>query len=242
MKRKILAGLLCVRRCAPAKVKQIQIIKIKVLAALLIICSSTFGQDKLVTRLDGSKISSAEIDTTVKRLMNAANVQGLNLAILNNKKTVFIKSYGFRNKPMNTLLDTSTIVYGASFSKAVFGYLVMKLVEEKILDLDKPLYQYLEKPVPEYEYFSDLKNDDRWKIITARMCLSHTTGLPNVRWFNPITSEQRYAWRYQNILHTRNKICLFGRRGLNSCNWRLKKLLKKILMNWRRKKYSDPWE
>lgn len=22
------------------------------------------------------------------------------------------------------------------------------------------------------------------------MCLSHTTGLPNVRWFNPITSEQ----------------------------------------------------
>lgn len=161
--------------------------KIKVLAVLLIICNATFGQNKLVTRLDGSKISTAEIDRIVKRLMEAANVQGLNLAILNNKKTVFIKSYGFRNKPMSALLDTSTIVYGASFSKAVFGYLVMKLVEEKTLDLDKPLYQYRKKPIPEYEYFSDLKNDARWKLITARKCLNHTTGLPNVRWFHPKT-------------------------------------------------------
>jgi CubicO group peptidase (beta-lactamase class C family) len=149
-----------------------------------------FGQNQPITRLDGSKISPSQIDQTVKRLMAAANVQGLSLAILNNNKSVFIKSYGFRNKPQHTLLDTATIVYGASLSKAVFGYLVMKLVEEKTLDLDRPLYQYLKKPVPGYEYFSDLKDDDRWKLITARMCLSHTTGLPNVRWFNPITSEQ----------------------------------------------------
>ncbi|KQC01986.1 beta-lactamase [Pedobacter sp. Hv1] len=120
--------------------------------------------------------------------MDAANVQGLNLAVLNNNKPVFVKAYGFRNKPQNSLLDTVTIVYGASFSKAVFGYLMMKLVQEKTIDLDKPLYQYLKKPVPDYPYFSDLKNDDRWKLFTARMCLSHTTGLPNVRQFNPITS------------------------------------------------------
>jgi CubicO group peptidase (beta-lactamase class C family) len=160
---------------------------IKVSAALLFAFSATFGQDKLITRLDGREISTVEIDRTVNHLMKAANVQGLNLAILNRNKTVFIKSYGFKNKPQNTLLDTSTIVYGASFSKAVFGYLVMKLAEEKLIDLDRPLYTYLKKPIPEYEYFSDLKNDNRWKLITARMCLSHTTGLPNVRWFHPTT-------------------------------------------------------
>ncbi|MBX2954137.1 MAG: serine hydrolase, partial [Leadbetterella sp.] len=54
----------------------------------------------------------------------------------------------------------------------------MKLVEEGVLDLDKPLHQYLKKPITEYENFSVLKNDDRWEKITARMCLSHTTGLP----------------------------------------------------------------
>lgn len=144
-----------------------------------------FGQEKTVTRLDGSQISSAAIDEKVKQLMEGANVQGLNLAILNNNKIAYIKSYGYRNKPQNTLLDTASIVYGASLSKAVFGYLVMKLVDEGTIDLDKPLFQYLKKPIAEYEYFSDLKNDDRCNLITARMCLSHTTGLPNVRWFDP---------------------------------------------------------
>lgn len=158
----------------------------KTLIAFLLLCNYAFSQAK-IKRLDGSSISATEIDKTVKKLMDAANIQGLNLAILNDNKTAFIKSYGFKNKPKNASMDTSTIVYGASLSKAVFGYLIMKLVEEKIIDLDKPLYQYLKKPIPEYEYFSDLKDDDRWKLITARMCLSHTSGLPNVRWFNPMS-------------------------------------------------------
>lgn len=161
--------------------------RMTILAALLITFSASSGQDKSITRLDGSKITTAEIDETVKRLIDTANVHGLNLAILNNNEVAYIKSYGFKNKPANALLDTSTVVYGASFSKAVFGYLIMKLVEEKLVELDKPLYKYLKKPIPDYEYFSDLKNDDRWKLITARMCLSHTTGLPNVRWFHPAT-------------------------------------------------------
>jgi CubicO group peptidase (beta-lactamase class C family) len=162
----------------------------KVSFGLLFLFNLTFGQNQHITRLDGSKISPLEIDQTVKRLMDTASIRGMGLAILNDKKTVFIKSYGYRNKPENELLDTASIMYGASFSKAVFGYLTMKLVQDGILDLDRPFYQYLSKPIAEYEYFSDLKSDDRWKLITARMCLSHTSGLPNVRWFNPVTSEQ----------------------------------------------------
>lgn len=148
-----------------------------------------FAQVNEVKKLDGSKISTAKIDSTVKRLMGLAKIEGLNLAILNNNKAVLVKSYGFKNKPQNALMDTATIVYGASFSKAVFGYLMMKLVEEKVIELDRPLYQYLKKPIANYPYFADLRNDDRWEFITARMCLSHTTGLPNVKWFNPITNE-----------------------------------------------------
>ncbi len=160
--------------------------KFKIIPVLLLLFHLTFGQQQ-IEKLGGSLISSSEIDQTVERLMDVANVQGLDLAILNNKKTVFIKSYGYKNKPKNELLDTATIMYGASFSKAVFGYLTMKLVQDKIIDLDKPLYTYLSKPISEYDYFSDLKSEDRWKLITARMCLSHTTGLPNVRWFHPAT-------------------------------------------------------
>jgi CubicO group peptidase (beta-lactamase class C family) len=162
----------------------------KITCILLLSVNLIFGQNQQVTKLDGSKISASEIDQRVKRLMDAANVHGLGLAILNNKKTVFLKSYGYKNKTKMEMLDTASIMYGASFSKAVFGYLVMKLVEQRIINLDKPLHQYLNKPIAEYDYFSDLKTDDRWKLITPRMCLSHTTGMPNIRWFNPITGEQ----------------------------------------------------
>jgi len=160
------------------------------LAVIICLLSNVaFAQVNELKKLDGSKISVAKIDSTVKRLMGLAKIEGLNLSILNQNKAVLVKSYGFKNKPQNALMDTASIVYGASFSKAVFGYLMMKLGEEKVIELDRPLYQYLKKPIANYPYFADLKSDDRWKLITARMCLSHTTGLPNVKWFNPITNE-----------------------------------------------------
>jgi CubicO group peptidase (beta-lactamase class C family) len=46
------------------------------------------------------------------------------------------------------------------------------------------VHQYLEKPLPEYEKYQDLKSDEGYKLITARMLLSHTAGFPNWRWFN----------------------------------------------------------
>ena len=156
----------------------------------LLITGFASAQSGNITKLNGSTISVSEVDQVVNRLMEANNVQGINLAILNKKKAVFVKSYGYRNKPQNLPLNENSIFYAASLSKAVFGYLVMKLVEEKVIELDKPLYQYLKKPIGEYEYFADLASDERWKLFTARMCLSHTAGLPNVRWFNPITGVQ----------------------------------------------------
>lgn len=164
--------------------------KYTIAIALCFLSNPASAQQQQITKLDGSRMTELQIDSFVTQLMDTAKIQGLGLAVINNSKTVFVKSYGFRNKPRNDLLDTASIMYGASLSKAVFGYLTMKLVEEGILDLDKPLSQYLSRPIAEYEYFSDLKTDDRWKLITARMCLNHTTGLPNVRWFNPITSEE----------------------------------------------------
>jgi CubicO group peptidase (beta-lactamase class C family) len=66
----------------------------------------------------------------------------------------------------------------------------MKLVEEGVLDLDKPLVDYLSKPIYEYvptkkwhDNYSDLKADSLHKKITARMCLDHTSGFPNWRWY-----------------------------------------------------------
>lgn len=147
------------------------------------------GQSQFITKLDGSKISFSDIDKNIVRIMESANVQGLSVSILNKNQKVYTKAYGFKNKLKNEMLDTSTVLYAASFSKAVFAFLTLKLIQEKVIDLDKPLYQYLSKPLTDYEYYSELKNDDRWKLFTARMCLSHSTGLPNSRWINVSTGE-----------------------------------------------------
>jgi CubicO group peptidase (beta-lactamase class C family) len=59
-------------------------------------------------------------------------------------------------------------------SKPVFTYLALKLIEQGKLELDKPLFEYL----PEVFVCED---EEYPKQITARMILSHTSGLPNWR-------------------------------------------------------------
>lgn len=159
-----------------------KIMKITFLFAIFLSCITFgFGQVELIKRLDGSKLTAQEIDQVVTELMTKAKVTGLGLSILNNNQTVYTKTYGYKNKGKKELMNNSTVLYGASFSKAVFAFLTLKLVEEGVLELDKPIYQYLDKPLPEYEDYTSLANDERWKLITARMCLSHTSGFQNLR-------------------------------------------------------------
>jgi CubicO group peptidase (beta-lactamase class C family) len=155
--------------------------------AILFCCLFSFGQQSRIKRLDGSRIATTEVDRIIREHMTKANVTGMALAVVNNNKVAYTKTYGFKNNKTKELLGTSTILYGASFSKAVFAYLNLILVQEGALDLDKPLYQYLDQPLPQHKGYTELSGDDRWKLITARMCLSHTTGFPNWRWLNPVT-------------------------------------------------------
>lgn len=181
------------------------------------------AQQKQVTKLDGTRIPVKSIDSIISSVMYKAGVTGLNLAILNDNRVAYVKSYGFKNKEKGQLIDTSTIFYGASFSKSVFAYLVMQIVEEGKLDLDKPLYQYLDKPIPEYGNYKDLAGDERWKLITARHCLSHTTGFPNWRFLNPnnnrkleifFTPGARYAYSGEGLVLLQMVIEKIGGRKL----------------------------
>lgn len=143
---------------------------------------------QIITRIDGSKISADSLGKRISYLVEKAKLSGLNIAVFNNNNIVYKQSFGYANVPEKRLLKTSTVLYGASLSKAVFAYTVMQLVQDKIIDLDKPLEQYLPKPLPAYDLpprrgYQDLKEESRLGKITARMCLDHTTGFPNWRWF-----------------------------------------------------------
>jgi len=149
--------------------------------AMIALLGTPLALGQTVTRLDGSTITAGDIDATVTRLMKAAEVPGVDIAIFDHGKVAYLKAYGLRDKDKNLPLTVDTVMYAASFSKVAFGYLAMKLVDDGILDLDKPVYEYLPKPLPEYPKYADLADDPRYKRITARMLLSHTSGFPNWR-------------------------------------------------------------
>ncbi len=154
------------------------------LAALLVSVPAPAQQQAQVKRLDGSTIASSQIDGTVERVRKAADVTGVALAVFNNGEIAYLKAYGVRDKEKNLPLRVDSIMSAASFTKVAFAYLAMQLVQKQILDLDKPVYLYLPKPLPEYPDYKDLADDPRYRQITARMLLSHTSGFPNWRWLN----------------------------------------------------------
>ncbi|MEO5943479.1 MAG: serine hydrolase domain-containing protein [Ferruginibacter sp.] len=161
--------------------------KIFLATLLLSIPIITFGQT--INRIDGSKTTVDSLDAKIEQLMKVANVSGVAVAIFNDNKPVFNKTFGLANVQKNIPFEKTSVMYGASFAKMVFGYIVMQYVQEKVIDLDKPLIQYLSKPLPEIKIdgfrrgYHDLKDDKRYEKITARMCLTHSTGFPNWRWF-----------------------------------------------------------
>lgn len=66
--------------------------------------------------------------------------------------------------------DTS-VFQAASLSKPLFAYIVMRMVDKGQIDLDTPLCNYTD-----IERFEDKESASK---ITARIVLSHQTGLPN---------------------------------------------------------------
>lgn len=141
------------------------------------------AQQAPIVRLDGSKITPQQVDALLPRLLAAAHVTGAGIAILNDGKVVFLKAYGERDTAKHLSLTPDSVTTAASLTKSAFATMVMELVHHGVIDLDKPVYQYLPKPLPEYDSYKDLADDPRYRNITMRMLLDHTAGFPNWRRF-----------------------------------------------------------
>lgn len=140
----------------------------------VIITASCQSQDQIEIRnLKGFEIATDSISTFLQSRIDALNIPGLSIAVINDGKVVYHQTFGYANLEKEIPVTEKTIFEGASMSKSVFAFFIMKFVEEGKLDLDRPLYEYLPYP--------DIANDERYKKITARMVLSHRSGFPNWR-------------------------------------------------------------
>jgi len=141
---------------------------------LAIIAISCVSQERTkIKNLKGYEVPTDSINAFLKSRMDTLNIPGLAIAVINDSKVVYHQTFGLANLEKRLPVTVKTIFEGASLSKSVFAFFVMKFVEEGKLDLDKPLYEYLPYP--------DIAHDDRYRKITGRMVLSHRSGFPNWR-------------------------------------------------------------
>jgi CubicO group peptidase (beta-lactamase class C family) len=106
----------------------------------------------------------------LNKLIADSNITGAQIAWFKNGKTVY-QNAGFANTQKQIKVDENTMFQAASLSKVVLAYVCLQLVDQKKIDLDKPLSSYFE--------YARISEDPEAKKITTRIALHHLTGLPN---------------------------------------------------------------
>ncbi|HWZ04934.1 MAG TPA: hypothetical protein VNX40_15060, partial [Mucilaginibacter sp.] len=72
----------------------------------IVISISAFSQPKQIQRPDGKTITTNTIDSIANKLMDTAQLTGLEIGIVNLNNISYVKSYGFKNRAKNQLNDT----------------------------------------------------------------------------------------------------------------------------------------
>ncbi len=98
-------------------------------------------------------------------------VKGLSIAVIHNYKIVWAKGYGWADEAAKKPVTTQTLFQAASISKSLNGVGVLKLAQDKKIDLYRDINDYLRTWKFPYDSLS------KGKKITAAHLLSHTAGL-----------------------------------------------------------------
>jgi len=159
-------------------------------SAALIAGGAAPARARAVTQCLDDKTDWIPPDNLVRdlpRLMRIAGVPGAAIAVVDRGKLVWSRSFGVKNILTRDPVREDTLFEAASMTKPVFAYVVMRLVDENRLDLDKPLVAY-RRP-------TNLGTDPNLERITARHVLEHSTGLPN--WASePLVTDSAPGSRY----------------------------------------------
>ena len=129
-----------------------------ILLCCLIFIRFGFGQDH-----------DAKIDDYFNKKMKKAQVVGMQLGYIKMDRTTWTGSYGKQNMKTDERINDSTLFMVASCSKPVTALAILKLYNDRKLDLDTNINQYLP-----FEIYNPYYPKD---AITIRMLLAHTSSL-----------------------------------------------------------------
>lgn len=107
---------------------------------------------------------------SIKQRLDAHEVPGVGIAIIEKGKVILSKRYGTQLIGSNLPIDSQTVFSVGSVSKMINAALILRLVSEGKLELDKDVNYYLKSwEVPINKFTNQNK-------VTLRAILSHTAG------------------------------------------------------------------
>jgi CubicO group peptidase (beta-lactamase class C family) len=125
---------------------------------------------------------SDEIKTALKPFVDSKELSGMVTIVAKPTNIISIDCIGYQDMDSGKKMSPDALFWIASQSKPITAAAVMMLVDEGVLDLDKPINIYL----PELGALMARRvKQDKWEVleqstipITLRHLLSHTSGIP----------------------------------------------------------------
>jgi len=111
------------------------------------------------------------LQANIPKIMQENNIPGISVAVVSDKKILWISSYGYTDKTQKRRVNNETVFSIQSMSKNCTALAVLMAVQDGFLDLDTPIKKYL----PEFAVHSPYENHPEEKI-TLRHLLSHRAG------------------------------------------------------------------
>ncbi|MDF2588097.1 MAG: cwp20 [Anaerocolumna sp.] len=124
-------------------------------------------------------------------LTSIYGVTSIQYALIDNGEIVLSNHSGVYSKDDKSPLTENNMYGIGSISKVFTTTAVMQLVEQGKIDLDKPVVDY----IPEFKMA-----DPRYKDITVRMLLNHSSGLMGSTLDNALLFDDTDFTTYQNFL------------------------------------------
>lgn len=132
--------------------------KIKLIVLLILFTCNSFAQ-----------ISEKQVDELVENTLKSFNVPGIAVAIVKDGKIVLSKGYGVKSILTKEKVDANTLFGIASNSKAFTTAAIAMLVDEKKLNWDDKVIQY----IPEFKMYNEYVTNE----FTIRDLVTHRSGL-----------------------------------------------------------------
>lgn len=116
-----------------------------------------------------SKLS--EYRKLIENLIKENKIEGVSVALFNSNTILWSESFGFLSSERNQMVNEQTAFSIQSISKPFTATAVLLAVQDSLIDLDKPIIEYL----PDFKVHSCFEKNPEEKI-TLRLLLSHTAG------------------------------------------------------------------